>query len=392
MMGEVKNICVVTGTRAEYGLLQNLMRHIQESDQTVLQLIATGTHLVREFGFTLDQIEADGFIADKKVDMLLASDSAVSVSKSMALAQIGFSEAFEDLAPDLLVILGDRYEMLSAASSALIAGIPIAHIHGGEVTEGAMDESIRHAITKMSHLHFASTLEYKNRIEQMGENPDHVFHVGAPGLDHLDVLTLLSVDELSDSLQYALNKPFGVITYHPVTIPNRPNIDALNELLAAIDHYSDRQFIITYPNADTFGRQLIDRLKEFSAPRENIFLTASLGKLRYLSALKHCEFVLGNSSSGIIEAPSLGRPTINIGDRQKGRIFASNVIHCREEREEIMQALQLAMSPEVQSKVRTTINPYKKGNASDQIFERLLAIDFKKIHRKPFYDIVTKIK
>jgi len=392
MMGETKNICVVTGTRAEYGLLQNLMRRIQESDQTVLQLIVTGAHLVQEFGFTLNQIEADGFFVDKKVDMLLASDSAVSVSKSMALAQMGFSEAFEQLAPDLLVLLGDRYEMLSAASSALIAGIPIAHIHGGEVTEGAMDESIRHAITKMSHLHFASTLEYKNRIEQMGENPDHVFHVGAPGLDHLDVLTLLSVDELSNSLKYTLDKPFGVVTYHPVTIPNRPNIDALNELLAAIDHYSDRQFIITYPNADTFGRQLIDRLKEFSASRENVILTASLGQLKYLSAVKNCEFVLGNSSSGIIEVPSLGRPTINIGDRQKGRISASSVIHCSEERDEITQALQLATSPEVQSKVRTTINPYKKGNASDQIFERLLTIDFKNIHRKPFYDIVTNIK
>ena len=386
-MTSPRKICVVTGTRADYGLLQGVMQYIKDGEATMLQIIATGTHLVEEFGHTVDQIEGDGFSVNKKIDMLLASDTPVSISKSMALAQIGFAEAFDELAPDVIVVLGDRYEILSAASAALISGIPLAHIHGGEVTEGAIDESIRHAVTKMSHIHFAATIDYKNRIIQMGENPDHVFHVGAPGLDHIDTLDLLDTQELSKTLQFSLDKPYGLVTYHPVTLPEQSNLDALNELLSAIDNLPDMQFIITYPNADTFGRQLIERLKDYSQNNSRLLLSQSLGQLRYLSAIKNSTFVLGNSSSGIIEAPSLGKPTINIGDRQKGRVAAESVIHCKEDRDSILNAINFALSSEGQAKAQNIVNPYRKGNASAQIFKHLLEINLQKVKRKPFFDI-----
>ncbi len=382
-----RKICVVTGTRAEYGLLKGIMARIQESDFSELQIIVTGTHLVEEFGNTVRQIETDGFVVSKKIEMLLASDSAVSVSKSMALAQIGFAEVYEELSPDIILLLGDRYEILAAASAALISRRPLAHIHGGEVTEGAMDESIRHAITKMAHIHFSSTQEYRNRIIQMGENPDNVFHVGAPGLDHINNLSLLNLAELSASLDYTLDKPFAVVTYHPVTLPNQSNLETLNSLLDALGQFSNMQFIITYPNADTFGRQLIDRLKEFGAQNEHVLLVPSLGLLKYLSAVKNSKFVIGNSSSGIIEVPSLGRPSVNIGDRQKGRISAESVIHCGENIKSITAAIKEAISDDFQKQVSTVVNPYAKGNAADQIFQRLLKVDLENIIRKPFFDL-----
>lgn len=382
-----KNICVVTGSRADYGLLQGVMSCIQESDHAVLQLIVTGAHLSHEYGNTFRKIEDDGFLITKKIDMMLDISSAVSITKSMARAQIGFADAFEELSPDIIILLGDRYEILSAACAALMFSIPIAHIHGGETSEGAIDESIRHAITKMAHVHFASTMDYKNRIIQMGENPNHVFHVGAPGLDQLDTLSLLEVDELSTSIGYQLDKPYAVVTYHPVTLPQRSNIETLNALLSAIVDFPDMQYIITYPNADSFGSELIERLKAFSKDNQNVFLTKSLGQLNYLSAVKNSEFVIGNSSSGLIEVPSLGKPTVNIGDRQKGRISANSVIHCAEDKSSIIAAMKTAMSDEAKSHAENVINPYKKANTSAQILEHILNIDLQNIIRKPFFDI-----
>lgn len=382
-----KNICVVTGTRADYGLLQGVMTCIEASDNQNLQIIATGTHLVEEFGYTAHQIEADGFHINKKIEILLASDSPVSIVKTMALAEVGFAESFQELSPDIVILLGDRYEILAAASTALMFRIPVAHIHGGETSEGAVDESIRHAITKMAHLHFATTVEHRKRIIQMGENPNHVFHVGAPGLDHLDHLTLLDNQELSKILGPKLDKPYAVATYHPVTLPNRPNLEALNNLLAAVQEFPDMQFIFTYPNSDTFARDLIGRLKSFSDGNSQIVLTKSLGQLNYLSAVNNAAFVIGNSSSGIIEVPSLGKPSINIGDRQKGRIAAESIIHCAEDTSSIINAIKTAMSDKAQSHAKNIINPYKKANCSSQIFEHIKNIDLQNIIRKPFFDI-----
>ena len=382
-----KNICVVTGTRADYGLLQGVMTCIEESDEPNLQIIATGTHLAEEFGYTAHQIEADGFKINKKIEILLDSDNPASIVKSMALAEVGFAESFLELAPDIVILLGDRYEILTAASAALIFRIPVAHIHGGETSEGAIDESIRHAITKMAHLHFATTKEHQKRIIQMGENPNYVFHVGAPGLDQLDHLTLLDSQALSKSLGYKLDKPYAVATYHPVTLPNRPNLEALNNLLAALQEFPNMQFIFTYPNSDTFGRDLIERLKSFSDGNSQILLTKSLGQLNYLSAVNNAAFVIGNSYSGIIEVPSLGKPTINIGDRQKGRMAAKSIIHCTEDKANIINAIKTALSDNAQSHAKNIINPYKKANSSSQIFEHIKSVDLHNIIRKPFFDI-----
>lgn len=388
-MNSRKKICIITGTRAEYGLLKNLMQLIKESNLSELQLIATGTHLIQEYGLTLNHILEDGFLIDKKIDILMASDTPVAISKSIALAQIGYAEAFEELKPDIIVVLGDRYEILPAASAALIAGIPLAHIHGGEVTEGAIDESIRHAVTKLSHLHFTSTEEYRKRIIQMGEDPRNVHYVGAPGLDYLDNMKMLSLSELSISLEFNLTKPFGLITYHPVTIDNKPTLTSLNELLKALERFENLQFIITYPNADADGGKIINRLKEFADKNKNILLTPSLGQIRYLSAINNAAFVLGNSSSGIIEVPSFGKTTINIGDRQKGRITANSVLNCEENAKSIIKAIEYSLEPSNQEKVKKTKNPYKKGNSCEEIFNCIINTDYNQLKRKPFNDILV---
>ena len=386
-MNNPRKICVVTGTRAEYGLLQNLMQLIQNHESAELQLIVTGTHLVQEYGYTMDQIVNDGFFVNKKIEILLANDSSVAISKSMALAQIGYAEAFEELNPDIIVLLGDRYELLPAVSAALIARIAVAHIHGGEITEGAIDDSIRHAITKMSHIHFTSTENYKNRLIQMGENPSKVYHVGAPGLDQIDNLRFLNVEELSNSIGFSLDKPFGVMTYHPVTLSKDSGLGALDELLSAIDLFPELLFIITYPNSDTFGHIIIDRWQEFSSSRTNVFLVSSLGSLRYLSAVKNAKFIIGNSSSAISEAPSLHTPSINIGDRQKGRIAADSVIHCGENKDEIIDAIKSSMTSKMQNRAKKVVSPYKKGNASSQILEIIINSNINNIIKKSFFDI-----
>ena len=326
----MRKICVVTGSRADYGLLSGVMSAISDSNDFHLQVIASCMHLSEDFGFTYKEIESDGFVIDEKVDMLVPGDDAISVSKSVGNGVIAFAEAYVRLNPDLVVILGDRFEALAAAQTAMIANLPIAHIHGGEITEGAIDESIRHSITKMSNLHFASTAQYAQRVIQMGELPSRVFISGAPGIDNITKMDIISRQECEKMLDFRLSETNILITYHPLTITNSAS-NGIDNLLSAMELLSDAVFIITYPNADAGGRDIIEKLKLFSdANPDRVLFIESLGYERYLKTLQHIDCVVGNSSSGLIEVPSFNIPTVNIGDRQKGRIRGSTVIDCDE--------------------------------------------------------------
>ena len=321
-----RKICVVTGTRAEYGLLRWVIKGIKESHDLQLQLVVTGMHLSPEFGLTYKDIQQDGYPIKKKVEMLLSSDTTSGIIKSMGLGIISYAEAFDELKPDLLVVLGDRYEIFSAASAAMIARIPIGHIHGGEATEGLIDESIRHSITKMSHLHFVATEEYKNRVIQLGETPKNIFNVGGLGIDSIKRLNLLEKKELEDEINFKFGLKNLMITFHPVTLEQNTSSDQMKELLSALENMHDTKLIFTMPNADTDGRVLFDIVNDFVIQNPNAKSYTSLGQLKYLSCLKYVDGVVGNSSSGIIEAPSFNIGTINIGDRQKGRIKAQSII------------------------------------------------------------------
>ncbi len=382
-----RKICVVTGTRAEYGLLYWLMKEIEADKDLELQLIVTGMHLSPEFGLTYKEIEKE-FRIDKKIEMLLSSDTAMGISKSMGLAQIGFAEAFEELKPDILVVLGDRYEIFSAVSSAMICNIPIAHLHGGEITQGAFDESIRHSITKMSHLHFTATDEYKNRVIQLGEEPNRVFNVGGMGIENIKRLKLLSKDEFEESINFKLNKKNILVTFHPVTLENSTAKEQFQELLDAIDELENTNIIFTKANSDTDGRiinQMIDEYVTKNSHKSVGF--ASLGQLRYLSALQYIDAVVGNSSSGLLEAPSFKIATINIGDRQKGRIKALSVIDCEPKKEEILKAFKEIYSKEFQEKLKNVENPYGESCPSKQIIEVLKNVNLANILKKSFYDL-----
>ncbi|HET8887035.1 MAG TPA: UDP-N-acetylglucosamine 2-epimerase [Salinimicrobium sp.] len=384
----MRKICVVTGTRAEFGLMSWLIKFLQDDPQVELQLIVTGMHLSPEFGLTYKEIEKTGFFINKKVEMLLSSDSDVGISKSMGLAQIGFADAFDELKPEIIVLLGDRFEIFSAASAAMIARIPIAHIHGGEVTEGVIDESIRHSITKMSHLHFTATEAYRNRVIQLGESPKKVFNVGSPGLDNLAYLDLLDRNDFEESIRFKLNKRNLLITYHPVTLETHTSEEQFNSLLKAIDDLEDTNFIFTMPNSDMDGRIIMKQIQDYvSKNKHRACAFESMGQKRYLSALRHVDVVLGNSSSGLAEAPSFKVATVNIGDRQKGRIRAESVIDCQPESEEIKQAIQTALSDEFRNKLKSVKNPYGEGGASQKIVEILKKIDLKNILKKKFYDL-----
>ena len=382
-----RKICVVTGTRAEYGLLYWLMKEIEADKDLELQLIVTGMHLSPEFGLTYKEIEKE-FRIDKKIEMLLSSDTAMGISKSMGLAQIGFAEAFEELKPDILVVLGDRYEIFCAVSSAMIFNIPIAHLHGGEITQGAFDESIRHSITKMSHLHFTATDEYKNRVIQLGEEPNRVFNVGGMGIENIKRLKLLSKDEFEESINFKLNKKNILVTFHPVTLENSTAKEQFQELLDAIDELENTNIIFTKANSDTDGRiinQMIDEYVTKNSHKSVGF--ASLGQLRYLSALQYIDAVVGNSSSGLLEAPSFKIATINIGDRQKGRIKALSVIDCEPKKEEILKAFKEIYSKEFQEKLKNVENPYGESCPSKQIIEVLKNVNLANILKKSFYDL-----
>ena len=374
---EKRKICVVTGTRAEYGLLVNLMRKIKKEDLFELQIVATGTHLSPEFGLTYQQIEKDGFHIDEKVEMLLSSDTPIAVVKSMGLATIGLATAFERLLPDLLIILGDRYEMLAVAQTALIMQIPIAHIHGGENTFGAYDDAIRHSITKMATWHFTSSESHRKRVVQLGENPDRVFNVGAMGIEEIYRMGYLSKKEIYEMLDLNVNKSMFLITYHPET--NGEN-EGIHELLKALEKF-DVNMVFTKANADNGGRYINQSIQEFVGQHSNAKLFDSLGQLRYLSSLKYSDVVIGNSSSGLIEAPYLETPTVNIGSRQKGRECPKSVINTKIEAIDIENAIKKALNFK-----ESFEHIFGNGESSNLIINILKKIEHFKV-QKEFYDL-----
>lgn len=384
----MRKICVITGSRAEYGLLSGLMKQIDESEDLKLQVIATNMHLSPEFGLTYKEIEKDGFVIDKRVEMLLSSDTSSATAKSVGLGMIGFADAYEDLRPDLIVVLGDRYEILAAVSTALFFKIPVAHLHGGEITEGAYDDAIRHAVTKMSHLHFTSTEEYRKRVIQLGESPDRVFNVGAIGVENIKKSSFLSKEELENSLDFKLGDKSLLVTFHPVTLETCTTRKQCDNLLEVLAKYPEYRILFTLPNSDTDGRVIVDCIKDFVAKnKDRAIAFKSLGKLRYLSALKYVSAVIGNSSSGILEVPSFGIPTLDIGDRQKGRIAAKSVVHCGVSTEEIEQGFKLIFSEAILSVAKLRNNPYEKEGTTDMIVFQLKTYPLENLVQKSFYNL-----
>ena len=383
----MRKICVITGTRAEYGLLRWVMQGIKDDPELVLQIIATGMHLSPEFGLTYHAIEQDGFKIDRKVEMLTSSDTPVGIAKSMGLGMIGFADSLNELKPDLILVLGDRFEIFSVVSTALVARIPVAHLHGGETTEGAFDEALRHSITKMSHLHFVAAETYRQRVIQLGEQPERVFLVGGLGIDTIKRLPLLDRPALEGSLGFKLGSRNLLITFHPVSLETATTVDQIEELLAALADCRDTQLIFTMPNADTDGRQLIKRVDQFVAHHPNAHAFTSLGQLRYLSCIAHVDGVVGNSSSGLAEVPSFKKGTINIGDRQRGRLQANSVINCEPTQASIKAALTQLYSVEFQSNLSLSVNPYGEGGASEKVLSILKTTNFDGITKKKFYDL-----
>lgn len=385
-----RTVCVVTGTRAEYGLLRGVIDGIRASSDLVLQLIATGTHLAPEFGMTVREIEADGVPVDERVEILLSSDTAVGVGKAMGLGLIGFSEAFSRLKPDLVVLLGDRFEILAAAAAALVAGLPIAHIAGGETTEGAFDEAIRHSITKMSHLHFVAAAPYRDRVIQLGESPERVFLVGGLGVDAIRRLALMDRPSLQAALGFQFRPRNLLITFHPVTLDQDNAEEEVDALLDGLDALGPEVgLIFTMPNADTGGRAISRRIETYVAARDNASAYASLGQLRYLSCLAQVDAVVGNSSSALAEAPSFRIPTVNIGDRQAGRLKAASVIDCAPQRDAIHAALLHALSPRFRADLAAVVNPYGEGGAADAIVRVLEEHPLKGVLKKRFHDVAA---
>jgi GDP/UDP-N,N'-diacetylbacillosamine 2-epimerase (hydrolysing) len=382
-----RKICIVTGSRAEFGLLRWLMRRIKDHPSLELQIIATGMHLSAEFGLTYREIEEDGFLIDRKVEMLLSSDSPTGITKAMGLGLIGFADALDGLRPDIVVLLGDRFEVFSAAAAALIARIPVAHIHGGETTEGAFDESLRHSITKMSQLHFVAAEEYRHRVIQLGEDPSNVFLVGGLGVDSICRLTLLDRTALEASLRFEFGRRNLLVTFHPVTLEIGTAAAQMQELLCALHELRDTGIIFTLPNADTEGRALIDQINNFTASHPNARAYVSLGQLRYLSTMRLVDGIIGNSSSGLTEAPTFHKGTINIGDRQRGRLKAASVIDCEPDRDAIAAAIAHLYSPAFRAVLDNTRNPYGEGGASDKIVDVLHRHGLIGIQKKRFHDL-----
>ena len=383
----MKTICVVTGTRAEYGLLRWVMEGIKNSSLLNLKLVVTGMHLSPEFGLTVDDIKADGFVVDRCVEMLVSSDTPAGITKSIGLGLTGFADVMTDLDPDLVLVLGDRYEILAAAISAMIARVPLAHLHGGEATEGSIDEAIRHSITKMSHLHFVAADEYRHRVIQLGEQPRSVYKVGGLGIDNIRNLDLLEREILEESLELQFKERNLLVTFHPVTLENNSSQYQMAELLAALHDLEDTYIIFTMPNSDTDGRVLFQQIHKFVSERKNASVFTSLGQLRYLSCVAQVDAVIGNSSSGLAEVPSFKKATINIGDRQRGRMKAMSVIDCLPERSAIRQAIEKLYLDEFQQQLKHVSNPYGEGGASESIVEILESADLDHIVKKSFYDI-----
>jgi UDP-N-acetylglucosamine 2-epimerase (non-hydrolysing)/GDP/UDP-N,N'-diacetylbacillosamine 2-epimerase (hydrolysing) len=379
----MRRICVVTGSRADYGLLYCVLKELKNDPGFTLQLVATGMHLAPAFGETWRAIEQDGFRIDEKVEMLLDTDTPVGVAKSIGRGTIGFADTLARLQPDLLLLLGDRFELLAAAQAALVANIPIAHIAGGDTTEGAFDEAIRHSITKMSHLHFVTNEDAARRVRQMGEDPAHVYNFGSPGIDTIRQLKLLDRPSLEQALRFPFRKRNLLVTFHPVTLEFRETDAQLDELLAALDRYSDFGILLTGPNADTRGSALAGKMQAFAKRHSNSSFHASLGQLGYLSAIAQVDAVVGNSSSGLYEVPTFRKPTVNIGDRQRGRLQASSVVNCPPERSAIRAAIDKALALDCSN----VVNPYGDGNAAPRIVAALRSVpDFQMLVKKRFHE------
>lgn len=385
----MKTIGMLTATRAEYGLLTNIMKQIEKDSQLQLCLFVTGTHLSPHFGATASEIEQDGFPIAEKIDILLDANTPQAISKSMGVAAISFADAFARHPLDILLVIGDRYELLPICSCALNAHIPLAHIAGGERTEGAIDDIIRGCITKMSYLHFPSCEEYRKRIIQMGENPQRVFNFGTLGIETIQKTPKLSKKELEKTLEFDLDRPYMVVTLHPTTLDDKDVLIDLNEMLKAIDAFSDMKFVFTKANADHGGTMINQRLEGYCHEHENCKLFASLGMQRYFSCIQYAAAVLGNSSSGIIEVPAFGIPTINIGDRQKGRLQAQSVLNCPAKAQEIISTMKKSVSSEFQKEAKQAVNPYGQGNTSEEIvktIKKFLMSDVNML-QKSFYDL-----
>ncbi|MXP10915.1 UDP-N-acetylglucosamine 2-epimerase [Pseudoblastomonas halimionae] len=382
-----RRIAIVTGTRAEYGLLKRLIARVNESNDTELQLVVTAAHLSPEFGTTVREIEADGYPIAERVEMLLSSDSAVGVTKATGLGMIGFADAYARLQPDMVVVLGDRYEILAAAAAALFAGIPIAHLHGGETTEGALDEAIRHSVTKMAALHFTAAEPYRNRVIQLGEDPERVFNVGGLGIDAIAELEPMPKGELEQFIGLPFGEESLLVTFHPETAGAQDPAQQTQELLAALDTRPDANVVFTLPNADTGGRHLIEMIERYVAQRDNAVAHPSLGQYRYLSALSYVDAVVGNSSSALAEVPSFGIGTLDIGNRQAGRLRAKSVVNCAAERAEIAAGIEKVLSPEFRSALSDVENPYGRGGASAAIFETLRTHPLEGLTSKHFHDL-----
>ena len=382
-----RRVCVVTGSRAEYGLLRWLMEGIQRSSVLSLQTIVTGMHLAPEFGHTYREIEADGFHIDRKVEMLLTGDTTISTTKSMGVALIGFADALTELQPDLVVVLGDRFETFCAATAAFMARVPIAHLHGGETSEGALDEGLRHAITKMAQYHFVAAEPYRRRVIQMGEQPNRVFMVGGFGVDALQRVELLERGELEHSLGFSFGATNLLLTFHPTTLEPDAATKQMGELLLALSKMPEAHVLVTMPNADPESRALMPMLDDFVRDHPNAKAFAALGQRRYLSCLQYVDAVVGNSSSGLAEAPSFGIPTVNIGDRQRGRLRASSVVDCEADAASIRAALQKALSPAFRDIARRTINPYGTGGAIEATLSVIEAIAGAPVLKKVFFDL-----
>lgn len=385
----MKKIIVLTATRAEYGLLSPIIKKLMGEDDIQVEVVVTGMHLSPEFGYTYKEIEADGVKITKKIEILMSSDTACGISKSMGLAMISFAEYFEESKPDALLVLGDRYETLAVCCVAMNAQIPIIHMYGGETTEGAIDEAVRHSISKMSYLHFTSTEEYRKRVIQLGEDPNRIFCVGAMGVENVKKIELFSKDELEKSLAIKLRNKYALVTFHPVTLEQNSVEEEICQLINAIEQFPDLDFIITKANADKGGKTINRLLDEFSKKRDNVHLFDSLGRKRYLSAVKYCEMVIGNSSSGLVEVPSFKKPTINIGNRQKGRIRGETVIDAIPQTESITNAICLARTDEYKKICENSVNPYEKIDTSSQIVAKIRSeILFANLSlMKKFYDI-----
>ena len=386
----MRKICVITGTRAEFGLLSGLMRLIQQSEQTTLQVIATNMHLSERYGNTYREIEEAGFPIDYKVPMLDESgaDNSTATLKAMSRALAGFAEAYDTLQPDIIVVLGDRYEILAAVEAALIKQIPVAHLHGGELTLGAYDDAIRHSITKMSHLHFTSTEEYRKRVIQLGEQPERVFYVGALGVENIKRVPLMSKLEIEQNLQFEITDQTILVTYHPVTLSSSNPSDDINALFDALDEHSELRVIFTMPNSDTGGQVIAEAIEQYAAQHtDRVRAYKSLGMRRYLSVMKYCIAVVGNSSSGILETPSFHIPTLNIGSRQDGRIAATSVYNCAIDKASISAGLDHILSPEFRAIASQAQNPYEKKGTAQAIFDVISTYPLEGIIKKEFYNL-----